>query len=122
MIVLLLIVITITSKIQCECPPSDLLVPCKCSNDEIRCMGNVELNLSHVFGKLHNSTGSFSKHLKLFHLANTFITEIEANVLGEITFETIEIIHCHNLTRIDQNAFTTTNLVTKNINIWDNNE
>ncbi len=98
---------------NCLCPSPEVLNPCKCDENGIKCGGNNVLNLKHVFENIDQKLGQNEKHFKKFYLNNTAITEIEENTFFEVTFDEIYIYNATNLKSINSHAFNSTNLVTK---------
>jgi hypothetical protein len=62
--------------------------------------------------------GENEKHFKQFSWGNAAINEIEENTFFEVTFDEISISYARNLTSINWHAFTSTDLVTKVIEIY----
>jgi hypothetical protein len=82
-------------------------------DEVITCGGSQYYNLNHLFEYLSDKLTDDKKHFKKFYFNNTAITELKENTFFDLTFDEIEINWASNLTRINSNAFTTTNLVTK---------
>ena len=112
-----LIWIDFTSSV---CPDSNLLKPCICFKDEIRCGGNEDIDLVKIFQTLEKQLPITGKHFTSFILNNKAVTELKENTFSDITFDYIKIEECSKLKSIDQNAFSKTDLVTKQITIWYN--
>jgi hypothetical protein len=114
------------SVILSECPESELIKPCSCKENQnytnLMCGGNTTINLDQIFTQLSIKLSADKKHFNGFHLNNTAINELKENTFKDITFNTISIENCNNLTSIHKNAFTTTDLVTNGIHIWDNSK
>ncbi len=103
---------------NCLCPSPEVLHPCNCDESGISCGGTDFLNLKHIFENINQNLGENEKHFKQFRLDNSAIHEIEENTFSEITFDEISIFYARNLTSINSHAFTSTNLVTKVIEIF----
>lgn len=100
---------------QCgQCPQSNTLNPCKCSNDTISCGGNVTIHLKAIFHRMSYELGDGKKHFQKFYLNNTAISELPENTFEDITFDSIQIVNAYNLSLIHTFAFSATNLALKN--------
>ena len=120
MITLLVTVLSLHSVLT-VCPKSDLIDPCKCRDDSIVCDGEHPIDLVKIFERLSQNTATKAeKHFKWFFLNNTSITELKANTFKDITFDKIEIKECPNLKTISENAFSQTDLVTKEVIFYEN--
>ena len=115
-----LVLITAICNIWCGCPAPALISPCVCKDNSISCGGNSSIDLVGIFEKLDNNLNKSDKSFKVFNLTNTAINEIKANTFKRITFDTIDIHGCDNLTKIDVKAFAQTDLVTKHLEIRNN--
>ena len=73
--------------------------------------------MTKVFSTLSKSLLKEEKHFNTIHLNNTFIKELDENAFNDLSFDKIEIIWCSNLTTIHRNAFSSSELVVKNITI-----
>ena len=109
------------SETSSKCPNSLSIKPCICTDGSITCMGKDFVDLKHIFMNLGKILTKNEKHFKSFELNNTAINELKENTFGEITFDYIFINNCSNLTTIHKNAFTTTNLVTIYLSIYNYN-
>jgi hypothetical protein len=117
-------------QISSDCPPYDLLNPCYChwkvsqtyklqycgqnrseSSHEcqvpvITCTGNQSMNLSKIFSKVsHYLRDEKRKPFEWLYLANTAISQLDANLLSGLQFKNIYIRQCVNLTTINMFAF-----------------
>ena len=110
--------------IYCEwsgCPAPELIKPCVCEDNGIKCVDNSEIDLVNIFQSLEKNLTKSEKHFKSFHfMENTFINELVENTFKDITFDEIEIYKCHNLTKIHKNAFAETDLVTRELRFLSN--
>ena len=113
-----LIISSLLGHILTICPPEELLSPCTCHDDSIYCSGNTYLDLANIFRTMRENDTKIQKNFKMFYINNTFIEELVENTFEDFTFDAIKIQYCDNLSRIDENAFSNTNLVTKSIELW----
>ena len=118
MLSILLIICLQLGDILTECPPKEMLSPCTCKDDDIKCEGNIELDLANIFQKMSQSETRIQKHFKRFYAMNKIIKELPENTFKDFTFDVIYFDTCHNLAKIHENAFGQTNLVTKSITFW----
>lgn len=101
-------------SIQCLCPPSFILQPCRCSDDvkqgiSIVCehLHQSFVDLSLIFTKLssyQHFTGE-ETNFELFLLSNTSVEYLPENVFSNVTFKTLQFRNNRRLTTIDRNAF-----------------
>lgn len=105
------------TNIWSECPKPEIINPCVCKDEIIYCGGNESINLKIIFNHLSQESTDEKKHFKQFHLNNTAITELQEIAFSDITFDEIVIENATNLTLINTNALTETNLITKTVDI-----
>ena len=107
-----------------ECGPYQSLKPCTFDKNKqsIDCGGNTDIQLKAIFHNFSKQLSDNEKHFKMFYLSNTYIKVLEENTLSDITFDEIWIMYCDNLTNIDRYAFTSTDLMTKEVEIRQNYE
>ena len=113
--------IDITSSV---CPDRSLIKPCECyeirrHENQLSCYGNEYIDLVKIFQTLENNLTKTGKHFKVFHLNNTFISELKENTFSDITFDEILIKSCAKLKSIHKNAFNTTDQVITILTIED---
>ena len=102
---------------QDTCPGKEIVKPCVCeemsSGKDIRCERIASLDLIKVFENLDKNLNETEKHFSVFSLSNADITELKDYTFKDIVFDEIHINDCHKLTKINENAFNGTDLVTK---------
>jgi Leucine-rich repeat (LRR) protein len=76
---------------------------------EIKCGGNENIDLKHIFNELSINLEERQKSFSTFYLNNTAISELPENVFEDITFGQIAISDAYSLLRIHMHAFTATN-------------
>ena len=91
------------------CPPQEWLIDCHCQMKNnfrmISCGGHNTIDLYDIFNKLSYKIPPSAKSFDIFHLNNTAIKIISANVFNNITFKTVFFDGTIQLEYIDPNAF-----------------
>ena len=104
-----------------ECPAPELIKPCRCTEYNLFYCGNdPDLDLVNIFKTLEKNLTTSEKNFQFFTLHNRFITELEENTFKDITFDRIRIEYCDNLTKVHNNAFAGTDLVTRSVIFCEN--
>jgi len=115
---LVLCLIALTSAI---CPNQEIVSPCKCQDNSISCADiHTELDLKKLFENINNNTASNQKNWGSFHLENTNVRELPANVFGEISFEQVHLIDNQYLSYIHPLALTRSSFRLKTFNSQNN--
>ena len=89
-----------------RCPPTQLLSPCKCINDNIMCHDTSlsSSDLVDVFKRI--SRESIDLHFNTLSICqNHNLTELRANTFQNVTFKEVDISNCPNLVDVDDDAF-----------------
>ena len=110
-----------------ECVSYQSLTPCTYEKNtwghgKIFCGGKTDIDLKSIFHNFSKQLSNNEKHFETFHLNNSYIKVLEENTFDEITFDTIEINSCYNLTNIERYAFNNTVLVTKHLILSNNSK
>ena len=118
---LTLIISSILRSTLSGCPDADLLYPCTCHHSifgtHVYCGGDSPINLENIFDSLSTGLEADKKHFNHLTIANSAVHQLNANTFRDITFESILIENCLNLSEIHRNAFTETNWFTKSFSI-----
>ena len=103
------------------CPAPELLKPCVCADNAIKCADYSDIDLVNIFQTLEKNLSKSEKHFKSFELHNTLNEVLEENIFQDITFDEIWIHGCGDLWDIERYTFNKTYLVTKKITLDNNN-
>ena len=118
--VFILVIIVIFEGVLGVCPPAHVLSQCTCRDDHILCGGSGPLDVSALFDSIRNEKNHTQRHYNSLEINNTRVTQIGENAFKDLTFDVIYVHNCDKLTKIDQTAFTQTNMVTKHLEIYEN--
>ena len=118
---IIVVILATGYAVRCVCPEPHLISPCVCKEEQspewINCGGNSSIDLIHIFETLKTNLTKSQKHFYGFLLNNTAITELKDNTFRDITFDSIRIESCTNLTKIQWNTFINTDKITRHLYI-----